>query len=152
MKLIATITSLVALSFLLLPRAGTAGPPFEPTLSAIQANVFTPGCAVSYCHGSGQAANLHLEEGYSYASLVNVPSVEVPTAFRVEPFAPDDSYLICKLEACSWMVGVQMPIIGDPLDQAVIDVIRQWITDGAPDDDPVSVEETTWGRIKAIYR
>ena len=105
----------------------------------------------SFCHGEGVAANLDLREGNSYAQLVNVPSAEVPTAFRVEPFNPDDSYLICKLEACPWMIGGQMPLIGGPLDQSVIDVIREWIDKGASET-PIAVDEFSWGRVKSLYR
>lgn len=128
------------------------GLPFDPTLAAIQANIFTPSCALSFCHGAAETANLHLEEGYSYASLVNVPSVEVAGALRVEPFDPDASYIICKLENCAWIVGSQMPLIGGPLDQPTIDVVRTWILMGAPEFPPISVEGQSWGRVKALYR
>ena len=124
----------------------------EPTLDSIQANVFTPSCALSFCHGESMQANLDLREGVSYFSLVGVPSVEVPTALRVEPFDADASYLICKLEDCPWIVGSQMPVIGDPLTQGTIDVVREWIDTGALQYPPVSVESSTWGRVKALYR
>ena len=42
---------------------------------------------------------------------------------------PDNSYLIHKLEGTQ-AVGIQMPPAG-PLQQAIIDDIRQWIDDGA---------------------
>jgi hypothetical protein len=125
---------------------------FEPTFPEIQANVFTPSCALSFCHGAAMQAMLDLREGASYDHLVGIPSVEVPDHVRVEPFKPDDSYLICKLENCSWIVGSQMPLIGGPLGQEVIDIIRQWITDGALEFPPVAVEGGSWGRVKALYR
>ena len=50
---------------------------------------------------------------------------------RVEPGDPDNSYLIRKLEGGPNINGQQMPFGGPPLDQAVIDDIRQWISDGA---------------------
>ena len=128
------------------------GLPFEPTLAAIQANVFTPSCALSFCHGEAMTANLHLSEGHSYDSIVNVPSIELPSAMRVAPFLPDESFLICKLENCSWIVGSQMPLIDGPLDQSVIDVIRLWVQIGAPPENPISVESESWGRVKALYR
>jgi hypothetical protein len=131
--------------------SAAAGTPFPPTLDDIQANVFTPSCALSFCHGEGLAGNLDLRPGASYSQLVNVPSAEVPSALRVEPYNAEDSYLICKLEACQWMVGQQMPLIGDLLDQAVIDVIREWIDKGAPET-PISVDEHSWGQVKALYR
>ncbi len=131
-----------------LPVAGI----MEPTLPSIQTNVFNPACAMSFCHGAAANANLDLREGASYANLVNVPSVEFPVWDRVTPLVPDESYLICKMEACPEMIGQQMPIIGGPLDQTIIDVIRQWIEDGAPEQGGVAVEPTSWGRIKAVYR
>jgi hypothetical protein len=48
----------------------------------------------------------------------------------VEAGDPDNSYLIQKLEGTA-SEGAQMPFGGPPLDQAVIDDIRQWIADGA---------------------
>jgi hypothetical protein len=133
-------------------RNGGGGGPFEPTFEAIQANVFTPTCALSFCHGEAQSANLDLREGVAYANLVGVPSLEVPSANRIEPFDPDASYLICKLENCSWIVGSQMPIIPGPLEQTVIDVIREWVLLGAPETSGVAVESFSWGRVKASYR
>lgn len=131
--------------------AASAGP-FPATLNDIQINVFTPNCALSYCHGSSMQAGLHLEAGYSYASLVNVPSAEDPTRFRVEPFNPDNSYIICKLENCPTIVGQQMPLVGGPLPQTTIDVIRDWISLGALEFGGVAVDEHTWGQVKAQYR
>jgi hypothetical protein len=57
----------------------------------------------------------------------------VPSILRVAPGDPDNSYLIQKLEGTA-SVGVQMPEGGPPLPQDRIDVIRQWISDGAIDD------------------
>lgn len=127
-----------------------AGGPFPPTLDAIQAQVFTPSCAQGFCHGEALSANLDLRAGASYSNLVNVPSVEIE-GFRVVPFDADNSYIICKLENCPIIVGSQMPLIGGPLDQTVIDVIREWIDLGAPET-PVSVESTSWSQVKALYR
>ena len=109
-------------------------PPFGANFSEIQANVFTPTCAVSGCHsGAGSPQGLRLDEATSYALLVNVASTENGAVLRVNPGNPDDSYLIQKLEGTA-SAGVQMPFGRAPLTQATIDVIRQWITDGAIDD------------------
>ena len=126
------------------------GGPFPPTLDEIQVNVFTPSCAQSFCHGEALSANLDLRPGASFSNLVNVPSVEID-GLRVVPFEPDASYLICKLENCPEIVGSQMPVIGGPLDQSVIDVIREWIANGATKT-PISVSPTTWSQVKALYR
>lgn len=104
----------------------------QPTFQSIQEQVFTPICTT--CHaGAAAPVGLRLDAGASYALLVNAPSVEVPALMRVEPGNPDASYLIQKLEGTA-AVGGRMPLNGTPLPQATIDVIRQWITDGATDD------------------
>jgi hypothetical protein len=106
-------------------------PVSSATLVAIQANVFTPTCATAGCHsGAGAQQGLRLEDGMSLANLVNVASAEVPALMRVAPGDPDNSYLVQKLEGTA-AVGVQMPFGGPALDQALIDDIRQWISDGA---------------------
>lgn len=104
---------------------------FGPNFSEIQASVFTPTCATASCHsGAGPSGGLNLEAANSYAMLVGVVSNEDPVFMRVDPFNPDDSYLIRKLEGNAG--GVMPP--GAPLPRADIDVIRQWISDGAIDD------------------
>jgi len=104
-------------------------PPTGATLAAIQASVFTPTCAVAGCHfGATPAGGMNLEDGQTLGNVVNVPSVGMPTMDRVEPGDPDNSFLILRIEGT---VAPQMPLIGAPLDQAVINDIRQWISDGA---------------------
>lgn len=105
---------------------------FNPVFSEVQANVFTPSCASVGCHDSGAAAGLNLTAGTSYAMLVDIPSTQDGDIVRVAPNDPDASYLIQKLEGTA-ATGQQMPP-GGALSQPVIDVVRQWITDGAIDD------------------
>lgn len=104
------------------------------TLTQIQSEVFTPVC--SACH-TGPTSNV-LPSGMnlsstadSFAALVGVASIQVPALDRVDPGNPDDSYIIHKLEGTQ-SVGTRMPQGGPFLDQETIDNIRQWITDGAP--------------------
>lgn len=110
-------------------------PQLTAMFSSIQTNVFTPTCATSGCHaGAGAPQGLRLDAANSYGLLVNVPSSEDPAFLRVNPGDPDNSYLIQKLEGTA-SVGARMPAGGAAaLPQADIDVIRQWITDGALDD------------------
>ncbi len=109
-------------------------PAFNPVFSDVQSNVFTPTCATAGCHqGAGAPQGLRLDEVNSFALLVDVDSMEVPAVKRVAPGDPDNSYLIQKLEGTA-TVGDQMPQGGTPLPQANINIIRQWITDGALDD------------------
>jgi len=100
-------------------------------LQSIQDNVFTPIC--SKCHiGASAPEGLQLDSAHSYNLLVDVPSVEQPSLFRVKPGDPDDSYMVRKIEGLSSIVGGQMPLGETPLPQATIDAIRQWIINGAP--------------------
>ncbi len=104
--------------------------PLVPEFQSIQNNVFTPVCTT--CHaGSSAPLGFRLDAGSAYSMLVNTASVEVPALRRVLPGNPDQSYLIQKLEGHA-AVGAQMPLGQPPLPQATINVIRQWIANGAP--------------------
>ena len=104
----------------------------QPTLASIQDNVFTPSCAKSNCHtGTMPQAGLNLDPGASWVNLVSVASSQDMRLTRVIPGDPVGSLLIQKLEGTA-MVGGPMPADGPPfLQQATIDVISQWIQDGA---------------------
>ncbi len=101
-----------------------------PTLSSIQSNVFTPRC-VEHHGDHGLEAGLTLEAGQAWAALVNVPSTQVAIDL-VEPNDAENSYLIHKLEGRPGIVGTQMPVGAAPLSAMDIDVIKQWINRGAP--------------------
>ena len=105
------------------------GGPLTADFDSIQAHVFTPICTV--CHiGAAAPEGLRLDAANSYSLLVGVPSVEVPSLFRVKAGDPDNSYVIQKLEGHA-AVGARMPFGGPYLSSDVIAVIRQWITAGA---------------------
>jgi hypothetical protein len=132
------------------PPPGSPPPPpppppaagFGPSFSEIQAGVFTPDCATSGCHaGANPSAGLNLEASSSYAMLVGIQSSQDAGFQRVEAGDPDNSYLVRKLEGTA-SSGQQMPP-GAPLPQSEIDVIRQWITDGATDDRVVMLDPIT---------
>ena len=104
---------------------------------SIQDNVFTPICV--RCHsGASAPEGLQLDAAHSYALLVGVPSGEVPSIERVSPGNPDNSYIVLKLEDAPGIVGAQMPDGGPYLPQATINVIRQWITNGAQQGAPTA--------------
>jgi len=97
---------------------------------SIQDNILTPIC--TKCHaGASAPEGLQLDATHSYAALVGVPSTEQPNVQRVEPGDPDSSYIIRKLQNTPGITGAQMPFGGPYLPQSTIDVIRQWITNGA---------------------
>ncbi len=109
------------------------GAPLEPTLASIQANVFSPTCAVSGCHGGTAAQQgMRLDPGFSAGNLICVLVPRDPSKIRVIPGDPNNSFIIQKLEGKPIpLLGDQMPQGGQPLPQSTIDVIRQWIQNGA---------------------
>ncbi|HET6719675.1 MAG TPA: Ig-like domain-containing protein [Rhodocyclaceae bacterium] len=106
--------------------------PLAPTLASLQVNLFDRSCAVAGCHAGGTAPlGLRLDRGFSYASLVGPASVERPDLRRVAPGAPDDSYLIDKIEGVA-TVGGRMPLNQPQLSAELRAAVRDWILAGAP--------------------
>lgn len=105
----------------------------EPTLRNIQTNIFNTSCAVSGCHrGPSAPLGLDLSADNAHDNLVNVPSEEVPDLLRVAPGAPDESYLVMKIEGAPGIIGARMPRGRPPLSDEQIQLIREWIAEGAP--------------------
>jgi hypothetical protein len=88
------------------------------------------------CHLTGtEAGNLALHPGAAYKNIVDVPSIE-SKLLRVKPGAPDESYLLLKLEGTHLDAGGsggRMPYNMEPLDAAIVQRFRDWIAAGAPD-------------------
>ncbi len=105
----------------------------EATLSNIQATIFTTNCAVSGCHaGANPQQGQDLSEGQAFDNIVGVRSRERPELFRIEPGNPDNSYLVKKIIGDPDIVGARMPLGRAPLSPEQINLIREWVTDGAP--------------------
>lgn len=111
--------------------------PATVTLSQLQTEVFTPLC--SGCH-SGVGTSLpgvqNLTAGHTFASIVNVSSIEVPSLLRIKPNDPANSYLVQKIEGAPGIVGSRMPLgcgstATSCLDQATIDKVKAWVSQGA---------------------
>ena len=103
-----------------------------PTLTQVQADIFTPICSV--CHtglGASLPGSQNLTAGNTYANIVNVTSIEDPALKRIAPGDPDNSYLVLKIQGSPGIVGVQMPASGGPLSQTQIDEVRAWVAAGA---------------------
>ena len=116
-------------------------PNLEPTFSSIQTNIFNTSdssgrLACIGCHtdvGRTPAGGMVLLEGRSYQQLVGRASTGKPSATRVIPNDPDNSYMVHKLEGTPGIVGERMPRGNGPfLTEGQMLVIRQWIKDGAP--------------------
>lgn len=99
--------------------------------------MFVASCTA--CH-TGETARqgssgLNLEPGFAYGDLVSVLSRQVPEMARVMPDDPDNSYLVHKLAGTHAEVGgrgTQMPRNMDPWTKEQIDLVRDWIAQGAP--------------------
>jgi hypothetical protein len=105
------------------------------TFSAVQSQIFNASCAFSGCHGgSSPSQGMDLTEGMAFADIVNVPSSQQPSLDRIEPNEPEESYLYLKVTGDSSISGGRMPSGGGPLAQDLIDLLRDWIERGAPND------------------
>ncbi len=111
---------------------GTPPSGLQPTLASIQDNVFSVRCAIPECHGGENVQyGLRLDPGFSAGNLINVPSPRNANLIRVVPGDPDASFLIQKLQGADGLLGDRMPDGGPYLTTATINVIRQWIQNGA---------------------
>lgn len=112
-----------------------SGPVLPPTLASIQETIFTPICTACHNNSGGEASFLPLvDEETSYAGLVDFPVSIYCGDRRVTPGFPDDSCLVHAIEGSEQFGGTNPrmpPLPTPPLEQAQIDQIRQWITDGA---------------------
>jgi hypothetical protein len=86
------------------------------------------------CHtpGSGGLKMGTVDE--AFMNLVGVPAQEAPDLSRIEPGDREASYLWHKINGTHVEVGGsgnQMPLGAPPLDPAIVDLIGQWIDDGA---------------------
>ena len=96
--------------------------------------IFAAKCALPFCHSGPQPQQqLDLVPRRAYAALVGVQSVECPGMARVQPGAPEQSYLLAKLagEGVCFVLS-RMPF-GGVLPAADIETIRRWISEGALD-------------------
>lgn len=104
--------------------------------------IYTSTCAFAGCHaGPTPAANMNLEVGMAYLNLVGQPSTQtlsdgVTRLNRVEPNAPDMSYLFKKHRGDDDISGQRMPR-GNPgffdLRTDLLEIERRWILEGALD-------------------
>lgn len=115
---------------------GTDPSEIIPTWYGIQANILDQFCTV--CHsGSNPPMGLSWEVGQFDTIVTNgLMSSEIPSMAIVQSGDPGSSYMFWKINGQGLsgesIQGVRMPATGIPLDQALIDVIEQWILDGAP--------------------
>ncbi len=100
----------------------------EAELEARVAALFERSCARAGCHAAPiPQQGMDLSRDRFYASIVDEPSMEMPTLKRVHPGRPDSSYLVMKVRGAPGIQGVQMPLIGDRLTEAEIQTMEAWI-------------------------
>jgi uncharacterized protein (TIGR03118 family) len=113
--------------------SNTASAPPSATLTDLQTTIFTPRC--STCHtgtGNSLPGSMNLTStAATFASLVNVASIENPQLKRVAPNDPTNSYIIHKLTGTDIGNTARMPFGGPFLDQPTIDQVSTWISAGA---------------------
>jgi hypothetical protein len=110
------------------------GGALEPTLTNVQAEVFTPSCGIStVCHAAPGSSGLVLDEGESYSHLVGVDSADLPGNTLVIPGDSAGSYLVAKLNGDVGIAGDQMPV-GAALEPDRLQLVIDWIDAGAADD------------------
>jgi hypothetical protein len=68
----------------------------------------------------------------AYGNIVNVASTERPNLERILPGDAANSYLFQKVTGAAGIAGSRMPKGGSPLPPADIELLRQWINAGAP--------------------
>jgi hypothetical protein len=119
------------------PSPSPTATPGGVTLQQLQDQIFSPRCATQYCHSAqSRAGGLVLEAGQAHGNLAGVAPSNAAARnaglLRVDPGAPENSFLILKLtQPSSATYGSRMPLVGSPLSGAEIDAVRQWILAGA---------------------
>ena len=116
-----------------IPCDGVCIDAIEPTLTSIQPGVFDISCTASVCHDESlPQGELDLSTlAASEANLIDVDSVQVDGK-RVAAGDSANSYIMNKLLGQNIPAPyLQMPV-GGTLCESKVDVIRQWINDGAP--------------------
>jgi hypothetical protein len=89
-------------------------------------------CAYAGCHAPPQLqVGLDLRATKAYTSLVGVASMQCGAAVRVDPGNSSNSYLLSKLRGIDLCEGYQMPLNTNPLAPADIELISDWICQGA---------------------
>lgn len=113
----------------------TVTPPPQQVSYATQIQpLWNASCTSTACHDAqAPAGMLDLTSARSYAALYDVASGDCATTKLVKPGAPDQSYLVHKLVGSGpCFIGTRMPKSAPAFSAAQIQLIRDWIVNGAP--------------------
>lgn len=112
--------------------------PLASTLTALQAGIFTPNCALGSCHDS-VAPEEGLNLSSASASRASMVSVSANQMFNNAAILLVDtagganaSYLIKKVQGATGIQGGRMPLNSGMLCAEKIDALTAWIESGAP--------------------
>ncbi len=91
----------------------------------------------------------------AYSDLITKKSVTPATSgiALVNAAKPDSSVIVWRLEG-QLPDGSSAPLMpqgGDKLPDSTIQKVRDWISQGAPEE-TVAVEPSSWGRVKGLFR
>lgn len=112
---------------------GEPDPDSGATFSGHVQPILDARCATAGCHGEmAPAAGLDLTADVSRDNLFQ-PSTQNPEIPLVTPGNPTNSYLMTKLTGDGF-AGQQMPLGAAQLSEAELNIVRLWISYGAPDD------------------
>ncbi len=91
------------------------------------------GCSSQFCHGNAGDP----PSGFSVLTATSIlgpgNQAEQLETCNVVRGDPDASYIVMKLEEAPGIIGERMPFGGGPIGGGDLQTIRQWITEGAPD-------------------
>lgn len=109
--------------------------PPQPVSFATQVRPILEGsCTSAQCHdGVMPQQGLDLTAARALVETVGVASQQCPSTQLVRAGAPSDSYLVMKLQGSgSCFQGTKMPKPPQTLSTAQIQLVRDWIANGAP--------------------
>lgn len=111
-----------------------AGPPQQVSYASQVQPIWTGKCVTTACHDNvTPQARLNLTPAVSHAALVGIASQQCPSKQLVNPGEPGQSYVMIKLEGSGpCMTGSRMPKTSPALPAAQLQIIRDWIVTGAP--------------------
>lgn len=105
---------------------GNEEPPPEPTYANVQ-EIFNSSCSGSGCHVGERMSGVRLD---SYENIINSEGDQYNERV-VQPNNADESPLIDKISPGAPQFGVRMPQGGPYLSDEEINLIRNWINNGA---------------------
>ena len=116
------------------PQFFVSAPPQNVSFATQIQPLLTANCTGNACHDAMvPAEGLNLTAAASYGELVNKPSGQCSAYKLVEPTAPERSYVVMKLSAGGpCFIGTRMPKAAMALSSTQIQLVRDWIYNGAP--------------------